>query len=130
MILTEDNVNNNVTRLYGTVEKAWGSEEIWVSNDMYCSKFLNFETGKQFSMHFHKNKTESWYVLSGKFEIQYIDTRDASILKVEFNVGDTWTNETLLPHRIICLEKGTVLEVSTPDCVEDNYRVLPGDSQK
>jgi hypothetical protein len=35
-----------------------------------------------------------------------------------------------VPHRLTCLEQGTIIEVSTADSVEDNYRVLPGDSQK
>jgi hypothetical protein len=35
-----------------------------------------------------------------------------------------------MPHQLICVEEGTVVEVSTPDSVEDNYRVMPGDSQK
>jgi hypothetical protein len=41
-----------------------------------------------------------------------------------------WRNEPLEPHQLICLEEGTIIEVSTPDSVEDNYRVMPGDSQK
>jgi hypothetical protein len=39
-------------------------------------------------------------------------------------------NAPLHPHQVICIEAGTILEVSTADSVEDNYRVLPGDSQK
>jgi hypothetical protein len=35
-----------------------------------------------------------------------------------------------MPHQLICIEEGTIIEVSTPDSVEDNYRVLPGDSQR
>jgi hypothetical protein len=35
-----------------------------------------------------------------------------------------------LPHQLHCLEEGTIIEVSTPDSVEDNYRVRPGDSQR
>jgi hypothetical protein len=27
------------------------------------------------------------------------------------------------------VEEGTIIEVSTPDSVEDNYRVMKGDSQ-
>jgi len=38
-------------------------------------------------------------------------------------------NDPLVPHRVTCLEAGTILEISTPDSVEDNYRVMPGDSQ-
>ena len=40
-----------------------------------------------------------------------------------------WRNRPLQPHQVICLEAGTIIEVSTPDSVEDNYRVMPGDSQ-
>ena len=42
----------------------------------------------------------------------------------------SWHNPPLLPHQVICIEEGTIIEVSTPDSVEDNYRVAKGDSQK
>lgn len=119
-----------MARLDGFVEKGWGSENIWCTNDLYCGKMMNFNTGAKFSMHFHAEKDETWYVLSGKFQVEWIDTATASINSEELNVGDVWHNEPLLPHRLICLEEGTIIEVSTPDSVEDNYRVLPGDSQK
>jgi hypothetical protein len=36
-----------------------------------------------------------------------------------------------MPHQLVCMEPGSsVTEVSTPDSVEDNYRIAPGDSQK
>jgi len=119
-----------MTQLTGLVEKGWGSELIWVTNDKYCSKFLNFNQGAMFSMHFHSEKEETWYVVKGKFKVRYIDTKNADILETEINPGDVWHNEPLSPHQIICLEEGTILEVSTPDSVEDNYRVGKGDSQK
>jgi mannose-6-phosphate isomerase-like protein (cupin superfamily) len=119
-----------MTRLYGQVSKGWGSEEIWATNDRYCGKLMNFNTGARFSMHFHAEKDESWYVLSGKFNVHYIDTADASVHTAELNVGDTWHNRPLLPHQLECIEAGTVIEVSTPDSVEDNYRVGKGDSQR
>ena len=113
----------------GKVEKGWGHEEIFVTNDLYCGKLLNFKKGKKFSMHFHAKKQETWYVLSGLFTVEYIDTIDAKIHTKKLAKGDTWTNLPLLPHRLICLEEGSILEVSTADSVEDNYRVMPGDSQ-
>lgn len=119
-----------MTRLNGTVEKGWGSELIFASNDKYCGKFLNFNEGARFSMHFHSEKDETWFVLSGKFKVIHIDTRDASQHEKELNVGDTWRNPPLLPHQVICIEEGTLIEVSTPDSVEDNYRVGKGDSQQ
>ena len=118
-----------MTQLTGAVTKGWGSELIWATNDKYCGKLLNFNEGAQFSMHFHSEKDETWYVLSGKFIVEWIDTSNASAHDQYLVVGDVWRNLPLLPHRIICIEAGTIIEVSTPDSVEDNYRVLPGDSQ-
>ena len=117
-------------RLEGSVPKGWGSEYIFATNDKYCGKFMNFHEGAKFSMHFHSHKDETWYVNSGKFIVRYIDTKDSSIHEKELNEGDTWYNPPLLPHQLVCLEQGTIIEVSTPDSVEDNYRVMPGDSQK
>lgn len=117
-------------RLEGFVEKGWGAELIWATNDKYCGKLLKFNKDSRFSMHFHAEKDETWYVLDGKFLIRYIDTVDASVLEKELNTGDVWRNKPLLPHQVICLEEGTIIEVSTPDSVEDNYRVGKGDSQK
>lgn len=117
-------------RLDGYVEKGWGSENIWVTNDKYCSKFLDFNTGAKFSMHFHAQKEETWYILSGKFEVKWIDTTNAKTYSKILMTGDVWHNNPLVPHQLICIECGEVLEVSTPDSVEDNYRVYPGDSQK
>ena len=117
-------------RLEGFVKKGWGSENIWATNDKYCGKLMKFDTGAKFSMHFHSEKVETWYVLSGRFEIETIDTKTAEVHTKIVGEGGVHHNPRLVPHRIICLEAGTVLEVSTPDSVEDNYRVQPGDSQR
>jgi mannose-6-phosphate isomerase-like protein (cupin superfamily) len=119
-----------MTRLDGFVEKGWGHELIWATNDKYCGKLLKFNKDAKFSMHFHAQKDETWYVLSGRFEVRYIMTQDASIRTEILEQGATWRNEPLEPHQLICLEEGVIIEVSTPDSVEDNYRVMPGDSQK
>lgn len=119
-----------MARLTGTVEKGWGSEEIWVTNDRYCSKFMHFNEGARFSMHFHKDKEETWYIMSGKFLIKHIDTLNAAVREQTLGAGQIVHNRPLCPHQVFCIEAGSILEVSTPDSVEDNYRVLPGDSQK
>jgi mannose-6-phosphate isomerase-like protein (cupin superfamily) len=119
-----------MARLKGHITKGWGSELIWVTNDKYCGKMMNFNTGAKFSMHFHREKEETWYVQSGKFIVKWINTADASQREDILNEGAIWHNPPLLPHQLICIEAGTIIEVSTPDSVEDNYRVLPGDSQK
>lgn len=117
-------------RLEGFIEKGWGHELIWATNDKYCGKLLHFHQGSKFSMHFHKEKEETWYVLSGVFTVKWIDTKDATENIVILKPGDTWHNEPCKPHQIICEHEGTIIEVSTPDSVEDNYRVAKGDSQQ
>jgi len=116
-------------RLTGLVTKGWGSELIWATNDKYCGKFMNFNAGAKFSMHFHKDKEETWYIQSGKFIVRWIDTMTAEVLEKELHEGAVWHNVPCMPHQLECIEAGTVIEVSTPDSVEDNYRVMPGDSQ-
>ena len=64
------------------------------------------------------------------FKVIAINTANASQTEYELNTGDVWHNPPLLPHQLICLEAGTIIEVSTPDSVEDNYRVAKGDSQQ
>lgn len=117
-------------RLEGFVEKGWGHEFIFATNEKYCGKLLKFNKDAKFSMHFHAEKDESWYILSGKFKIVFIETKDASMHDIILEEGATWRNKPLQPHQVICLEEGTIIEVSTSDSVEDNYRVMPGDSQK
>lgn len=118
-----------MTRLDGKILKGWGHELIWCTNDKYCGKILSFKEGGMFSMHFHAQKDETWYVQSGVFEVRFINTGNASITKLTLRQGDVWHNPPLLPHQIVCLEAGDIIEVSTPDSVEDNYRVMPGNSQ-
>ncbi len=119
-----------MTRLEGYVPKGWGHELIWATNDRYCGKMMHFNTGARFSMHFHKEKEETWYIQSGRFVVKWINTANAEQLEQELTAGETWHNPPCMPHQLICIEEGTVIEVSTPDSVEDNYRVFPGDSQK
>ncbi len=119
-----------MTRLEGYVEKGWGHELIWATNDRYCGKMMHFNTGARFSMHFHREKEETWYVQSGQFVVRWIDTKTAEQHEQILVEGAVWHNPPCMPHQLVCLQEGTVVEVSTPDSVEDNYRVQPGDSQK
>ena len=119
-------------RLEGFVKKGWGYELIWATNDKYCGKIMVFEkAGNMFSMHFHREKDETWFVNSGKFKVRWIDTTNARIHEKDLAEGDTWHNPPLQPHQLIALVDGSsITEVSTADSVEDNYRVAPGDSQR
>jgi len=117
-------------RLQGRQDKGWGHEQIWATTDLYCGKIMTFHAGSKFSMHFHAHKDESGLVQSGEFLVRWIDTRTAELHERVLAAGDTWHNPPLQPHQLVCYRAGSVLEVSTADSVEDNYRVMPGDSQK
>ena len=120
------------TRLEGVVQKGWGYELIWATNDKYCGKIMFFEkVNAKFSMHFHREKDETWFVNSGRFKVRWIDTSNAECYEKELKEGDVWHNPPLQPHQLICLQAGSsITEVSTADSVEDNYRISPGDSQQ
>jgi mannose-6-phosphate isomerase-like protein (cupin superfamily) len=124
--------NEESTRFSGVVPKGWGYELIWATNEKYCGKIMVFEkAGSKFSMHFHREKDETWFVNNGRFLIHWIDTKTAVMHTQELREGDTWHNPPLQPHQLECIVAGSsITEVSTPDSIEDNYRVMPGDSQK
>ncbi|MBR19772.1 MAG: cupin [Euryarchaeota archaeon] len=118
-------------RLEGKIEKGWGYELIWATNDKYCGKIMVFEkVGSKFSLHFHKEKDETWFVNQGRFLLRWIDTKTSKLHEQELTVGMTWHNPPLQPHQLVAMEAGSsITEVSTADSVEDNYRIAPGDSQ-
>jgi mannose-6-phosphate isomerase-like protein (cupin superfamily) len=118
-----------MTQLKGFVEKGWGHENIFATNEKYCGKLLVFNEGSRFSMHFHAEKDETWFVLEGIFDLLTIETDTATVKKERLVAGDTKRIKPLTPHQLICVKKGTIIEVSTPDSVEDNYRVGKGNSQ-
>ena len=88
------------TRLEGKVDKGWGYELIWATNEQYCGKIMVFEkVGAKFSMHFHKEKDETWFVNNGRFLLNYIDTDTAEYKSKELTEGMTWRNPPLMPHQ-------------------------------
>jgi mannose-6-phosphate isomerase-like protein (cupin superfamily) len=113
-------------------EKTWGKETPFAYTEKYCGKFLEFtKAGNKTSMHFHKDKDESWVVLNGAFKLKVINTENALIEEIILRKGDTWRNPPLLPHQLESLEDNSIIvEVSTFDTPVDNYRVMPGDSQR
>jgi len=109
------------------VEKGWGKEIIFVNNSEYCGKILCFNQGKKFSMHYHVQKKETWYVAKGRFILNWIDTETGTNYCEYLNVGDVITNERGEPHQLIALEDSEVFEVSTRHYDEDSFRIYKGD---
>ena len=112
------------------VPKGWGEEIIIENNEMYCGKILVFKKGCKFSMHYHMNKDETWYVEDGEFEYRWIDTEKALIPTEILKPGDVVRQRPGQPHHLESLTYGRIFEVSTYHEDSDSYRVLPGDSQR
>ena len=108
------------------VVKGWGKEIIFVNNSEYCGKILCFNKGKKFSMHYHIQKKETWYVAKGKFLLHWIETDNGIPHSEYLNVGDVITNERGEPHQVVALEDSELFEVSTRHYDEDSFRIWKG----
>jgi mannose-6-phosphate isomerase-like protein (cupin superfamily) len=109
------------------VEKGWGKEIIFVNTPEYCGKILCFDKNKKFSMHYHLQKKETWYVAKGRFILNWIETTNGMSYSEYLTVGDVITNERGAPHQLVALEDSEVFEVSTRHYDEDSYRIYKGD---
>lgn len=111
-------------------KKGWGSE-LWIANGpKYCGKLLRFNAGKEFSMHYHMLKHETFYILSGRIIFRGFDLSDACKFEEEFGPDTVIEIPAGNPHKIIALEDTVVVEVSTEHFEDDSYRIEKGDSQK
>lgn len=107
------------------VEKQWGYE-LWIHNDNeYCGKLLVFTKDRnRFSMHYHLQKKESWYVQEGRFQFNYIDVENGKLKGTQLEKGQSVLIERGQPHQLIALEDNSIVfEVSTEHFDEDSYRV-------
>jgi len=112
------------------VTKGWG-EEVWiVNNDEYCGKILKFNNGARFSMHYHINKEETFFVSKGKLSLKSINLENAEEFTKEINVGDVVDIPRFAPHQLTALEDSEIIEFSTHHEDSDSYRIAKGDSQK
>ena len=115
----------------GKVDKGWGYEIVWANNDKYCAKMLIFErAGAKTSLVFHKEKTKSWFVNTGKFKVTFIDVATGKINEAVLEEGKTADFGQLGPHQLESLVPNSIIfEVGTTDFVEDRFRLAPGDTQ-
>jgi mannose-6-phosphate isomerase-like protein (cupin superfamily) len=99
---------------------------LWIHNDAeYCGKLLVFTKERnRFSMHYHIQKKESWYVQEGRFQFNWIDVENGKMEGGTLEKGESVLIERGLPHQLIALEDNSIVfEVSTEHFDEDSYRV-------
>ena len=108
------------------VDKPWGYELIWALTDLYCGKLLFVRAGEALSLQFHREKDESWYVLSGRAELEVGAVGEAMLRTEVLAAGAALRFPPGTVHRVTALEDTTILEVSTPQLddvvrLEDAY---------
>lgn len=108
-------------QLCAVVPKLWGREEWIVNNEKYCGKKLIFFQGHRCSLHYHKIKEESFYVLFGRIYLELVDN-GKNISRV-MEPGDIAHIKTYVQHRITALTDAEVMEFSTFHMDADSYRI-------
>ena len=108
------------------VEKPWGREVIYASNELYIGKIIEINEGARLSLQLHEQKDETIYVLDGTLRLVIGDSVDTLTTRdlaegVSFRVQTGQVHRYQAPHGSV-----RVLEVSTPhpnDVVrlEDDY---------
>lgn len=99
------------------VPKVWGYEKWIENNEKYCCKILSVNKGYQCSLHYHKNKDETFLVTSGHIRLELkeevLHLRPGAFVRVP--------PET--PHRFTGIEDSLIMEVSTHHEEADSYRL-------
>ena len=113
------------------VDKIWG-KEVWMANtDRYCGKLLYLKKGKRCSIHYHKDKDETFYIHQGIVFMELWSERNYE--ERIMHQGDTLRIVPEVRHRFSGLEDSLIIEISTNHDEEDSYRdpyQLSGDVPK
>jgi mannose-6-phosphate isomerase-like protein (cupin superfamily) len=108
--------------------KGWG-REIWlVNNPRYCGKILEIHKSNRCSLHYHKLKTESFYLHKGCLKIRVQETIDSDLVH-EFEM---WPRDCMdvapgKVHQMEAIEDSELFEFSTQHFESDSYRLVKGD---
>lgn len=115
------------------INKTWGYE-IWIENSsLYCGKHLHVCPQKKCSVHYHKNKTETFYIIRGCLIVElstmldkqfWTETKD--IKRITLNKGESLTIDPLTAHRFYCgsNESCDFIEFSTYHDDNDSYKII------
>jgi mannose-6-phosphate isomerase-like protein (cupin superfamily) len=108
--------------------KGWG-REVWIANNqLYCGKILEIKEGKKCSLHFHKLKTESFYLHTGRLKIRIKESPESEVLEeFELSAGECMDVPPGLVHQMEALVDSELFEFSTEHFNSDSHRLAKGD---
>jgi mannose-6-phosphate isomerase-like protein (cupin superfamily) len=120
--------SSRVRKPVNFVKKGWGSE-LWLANgELYCGKILRFDTGKKCSLHYHKQKTESFYLHTGRLKVRIMESPSSTTIEeLVLEAGDCMDIPRGLVHQMEALEPSELFEFSTEHFEHDSYRISKGD---
>lgn len=98
-----------------TIEKPWGSFRQFLSENGVTVKILKVNPNQQFSLQYHNNRNEFWYIISGSPTVTVGES------EIEAKAGDEFNIEKGQKHRMKSGESETVfLEISKGEFNEDD----------
>lgn len=108
------------------VNKSWGYEIWFDNNELYCGKLLSVDQNKWSSngkFHYHKLKMETFYIISGILDLDYIDDNNNKV-SVKLVEGEAFRVTPGMKHRFSSsIPSGCkFIEVSTTHSDDDSYR--------
>jgi NDP-sugar pyrophosphorylase family protein len=89
-------------------DKPWGYEKLLIETDKYMTKELFIKEDYQTSFHYHEQKDETMYIISGAGYIEFEDKKEY------FSKDDTIRIKPYKKHAIVASENVFLHEVSTP----------------
>lgn len=101
-------------------KKVWGHETWLVNCQKYCGKILHFNAEHQSSLHYHKKKDETFYVLKGSGYLQLNKRLEVLLPGVVFRIKPG------VIHRFIAYDDLDIIEVSTKHYNSDSIRLQKG----
>lgn len=108
------------------IEKPWGYEIHWVTPDKpYMGKLLHLKMGARFSLQYHDEKLENWFLIKGQAKIIW-DDENGNLVETEMKSGLGYSCVSGQRHRIFGITDCDIIEVSTPEQgityrLEDDY---------
>ncbi len=103
------------------VEKEWGEEQ-WIVNREYCGQRLLLRQGYRSSLHCHKIKDETFYLLAGTMKVE-VGTDPENLAVSELTKGDILHLAPNTWHRFTGLTDVEFMEFSTHHDDEDSIRL-------